>query len=96
LPDSFPSHAFNSRGVVVTKFPLGRTGIPTDGPTLHNDSKMTQERRDLGPDGQRFRFGLWGCTFLGMLRHKDHANNRPCGGSSNSMGLAHSGSSFCT
>src|SRR5579864_9304359 len=30
LPDSFPSHAFNSVGVVVTKRPSRRTGIPSD------------------------------------------------------------------
>jgi hypothetical protein len=30
LPDSLPSHAFNSSGVVVTNRPWRRTGIPSE------------------------------------------------------------------
>jgi hypothetical protein len=97
LPDSFPSQALSSSGVVSTYRPCRRTGIPSDAQRWTTDAGSPKKAAICcQPVSVSGRVSGASCFFARCGMICSQPNNRPCGGGSNSTGLAHSASSFST
>jgi hypothetical protein len=96
LPDSFPSQALSSSGVVSTYRPCRRTGIPSDAQRWTTEAGSPKRPRFAANPSE----SLAECVPLRVSSKvsalRSHANKCPCGAGSSSIGLAHSASSFWT